>query len=39
MTLLFEELSYAIRGCAMEVRKDYGPGHKGIRAQGTEKCP
>lgn len=28
MALLYEELSYKIRGCAMEVRKNYGPGHK-----------
>ena len=28
MVLLYEELSYKIRGCAMEVRKDYGSGHK-----------
>lgn len=26
--LLYEELSYKIRGCAFEVRKKYGPGHK-----------
>ncbi len=26
--LLYEELSYKIRGCAIEVRKKYGPGHK-----------
>jgi len=28
MSLLYEELSYKVRGCAMEVRKNYGPGHK-----------
>lgn len=28
MALLHERLSYEIRGCAMEVRKNYGPGHK-----------
>jgi len=26
--LLYEKLSYEVRGCAMEVRKNYGPGHK-----------
>lgn len=26
--LLHKELSYQIRGCAIEVRKNYGPGHK-----------
>lgn len=28
MGLLYEELSYKVCGCAMEVRKNYGPGHK-----------
>ena len=28
MNLLFEKLSYEVRGCAIEVRKNYGPGHK-----------
>ena len=28
MSLLHEKLSYEIRGCAIEVRKNYGPGHK-----------
>ncbi|MCG2676947.1 GxxExxY protein [bacterium] len=26
--LLYETLSYEVRGCAIEVRKNYGPGHK-----------
>ena len=26
--LLYEKLSYEVRGCAIEVRKNYGPGHK-----------
>jgi GxxExxY protein len=28
VTLLYEELSYQIRGAAIEVRKNYGLGHK-----------
>lgn len=28
MRLLYEKLSYEVRGCAIEVRKNYGPGHK-----------
>ncbi len=26
--LIHKDLSYRIRGCAIEVRKNYGPGHK-----------
>lgn len=28
MKLLHQELSYKVRGCAIDVRKNYGPGHK-----------
>ena|SRR3989338_8971753 len=28
VSLLHKELSYAIHGAAIEVRKDFGPGHK-----------
>jgi GxxExxY protein len=28
--LLYEDLSYQIRGAAIEVRKNYGPGHKEV---------
>jgi len=31
--LLYEELSYAIRGAAIEVRKNYGLGHKEVLYQ------
>lgn len=30
VNLLHKDLSYQIRGCAIEVRKNYGPGHKEI---------
>jgi len=28
--LLYKDLSYQIQGCLMEVRKNFGPGHKEI---------
>jgi GxxExxY protein len=28
--LLYKDLSYQIQGCFMEVRKNFGPGHKEI---------
>lgn len=28
--LLFKELSYKLQGCFMDVRKNFGPGHKEI---------
>jgi len=31
--LLYKELSYAIRGAAIEVRKNYGLGHKEVLYQ------
>ncbi len=31
--LLYKELSYQIRGAAIEVRKNYGPGHKEVLYQ------
>ncbi len=31
--LLYKELSYRIRGAAIEVRKNYGPGHKEVLYQ------
>lgn len=31
--LLYKELSYEIRGAAIEVRKNYGPGHKEVLYQ------
>jgi GxxExxY protein len=31
--LLYEDLSYQIRGAAIEVRKNYGPGHKEVLYQ------
>ena len=31
--LLYKELSYQIRGAAIEVRKNYGPGHKEVLSQ------
>lgn len=35
MNLLYEELSYQIRGAAIEVRKNYGLGHKEQLYQGA----
>jgi GxxExxY protein len=31
--LLYEDLSYQIRGAAYDVRKNYGPGHKEVLYQ------
>ncbi|MCX5632461.1 MAG: GxxExxY protein [Phycisphaerae bacterium] len=33
INLLYEELSYQIRGCALEIKKNYGLGHKEILYQ------
>ena len=33
VNLLYEELSYKIRGVAIEVKKNYGPGHKEVLYQ------
>lgn len=33
--LLYKELSYQIQGAAIEVRKQYGPGHKEVLYQRT----
>ncbi len=33
VNLLYKELSYEIRGVAIEVKKNYGPGHKEILYQ------
>jgi GxxExxY protein len=33
MDLLYEDLSYQIRGAAYDVRKNYGPGHKEVLYQ------
>jgi len=31
--LLYKELSYEVRGAAIEVKKSYGPGHKEVLYQ------
>ncbi len=33
VNLLYEKLSYEIRGVAIEVKKNYGPGHKEVLYQ------
>ena len=33
VNLLYKELSYEIRGAAIEVKKNYGPGHKEVLYQ------
>ncbi len=33
VNLLYKDLSYKIRGAAIEVRKNYGPGHKEVLYQ------
>ena len=33
VNLLYKELSYEIRGAAIEVKKNYGPGHKEVLLQ------
>ncbi len=33
VNLLHKELSYEIRGAAIEVKKNYGPGHKEVLYQ------
>lgn len=33
MNLLYKELSYDVRGAAIEVKKNYGPGHKEVLYQ------
>jgi GxxExxY protein len=33
VNILYEELSYEIRGSAIEVKKNYGPGHKEVLYQ------
>ena len=33
VNLLYKELSYQIRGAAIEVKKNYGPGHKEVLYQ------
>ena len=33
MDLLYKELSYGIRGAAIELKKNYGPGHKEVLYQ------
>ncbi|MGA2915564.1 MAG: GxxExxY protein [Sedimentisphaerales bacterium] len=33
INLLYEDLSYQIRGCAIEIKKNYGLGHKEILYQ------
>ncbi len=33
VNLLYKELSYEIRGVAIEVKKNYGPGHKEVLYQ------
>ena len=33
VNLLYEELSYQIRGVAIEVKKNYGAGHKEVLYQ------